>query len=103
MEHWKGRIADGNLSPTDKLGDDSGKEIYLFGDAQSDQKVTANLFYSMEKQDSQYDDVDYLSFHLKVWVRWKNFMNIPENTGNQNPQKEHERILETVMLVFNNV
>ena len=103
MEHWKGRIASGNLSTSDKLGDYSGREIYLVGDAQADEKVTAKLFYSMEKQDSQYDDVDYLSYHLKVWVRWKNFMNIPENTGNQNPQKEHERILETVMLVFNNV
>ena len=40
MEHWKGRIASGNLSTTDKLGDYTGKEIYLIGDAQTDEKVT---------------------------------------------------------------
>ena len=101
MEHWKGRIASGALSPTDKLGDYSGKEIYLFGDAQTDQKVIANLFYSMEKQDSQYDDDNYESYHLKVWVQWKNFMNTPESAVHHSTQKEHERILETVMLVYN--
>ena len=100
MEHWKGRIASGNLSTSDKMGDYSGKEIYLVGNAQADEKVTAKLFYSLDKQDSQYNDENYESYRLKVWVQWKNFMNTPENTG-QHYQKEHERILETVMLVYN--
>ena len=101
MEHWKGRIASGNLSTTDKLGDYSGREIYLFGDAQANEKVTAKLFYTMEKQDSQYNDENYESYHLKVWVQWKNFMNTPESAVHHSIQKEHERILETVMLVYN--
>ena len=102
MEHWKGRIASGNLSTTDKLGDYSGREIYLFGDAQANEKVTAKLFYTMEKQDSQYNDENYESYHLKVWVQWKNFMNTPESGAvHHSTQKEHERILETVMLVYN--
>ena len=101
MEHWKGRIASGNLSTTDKLGDYSGREIYLFGDAQANEKVTAKLFYTMEKQDSQYNDKNYESYHLKVWVQWKNFMNTPESAVHHSTQKEHERILETVMLVYN--
>ena len=29
MEYWKGRIADGNLSPSERAGDPDGDEIYL--------------------------------------------------------------------------
>ena len=101
MEHWKGRIASGNLSTTDKLGNYTGEEIYLIGDEQTDIKVTAKLFYSMEKQGSRYNDPDYESYHLKVWVRWNNFFNTPESAVHHEIQKEHERILETVMLVYN--
>ena len=101
MEHWKGRIASGNLSTTDKLGDYTGKEIYLIGDAQTDEKVTGKLFYSMAKQDSQYNDANYESYHLRVWVRWKNYFNTPESAVHHHIQKVHERVLETVMLVYN--
>jgi prepilin-type N-terminal cleavage/methylation domain-containing protein len=100
MEHWKGRIASGNLSSTDKLGDYTGKEIYLVGDAQADEKVTAKLFYSMDKQDSQYNDANYESYRLKVWIQWKNFMKTPESAVHHDLQIEQERILETVMLVY---
>ena len=27
MEYWKGRVADGNLSPTERAGDPDGQEI----------------------------------------------------------------------------
>lgn len=102
MEHWKGRIASGNLSTGDKTGDYTGEEIYLIGDAHSDKSVTAKLYYSMNELDSkyQYNDPNYESYHLKVWIRWHNFMNTPESAAHQNQLKEHERILETVMLVY---
>ena len=31
MEYWKGRIADGNLSASERAGDLDGDEIYLLG------------------------------------------------------------------------
>ena len=100
MEHWKGRIASGNLSTSDISGDYLGKEIYLIGDQQADEKVMGKLYYSMDNVDTQYNNPSYESYHLKVWVKWKNFLNIPEGTAHHNLQKEHERILETVMLVY---
>ena len=99
MEHWKGRIASGNLSTSDKAGNNLGKEIYLVGDAQVDEKVTAKLYYSMEKMDSEYNDPDYESYHLRVRIRWSNFF--ITNPNQQQKELEHERILETVMLVYN--
>ena len=31
MEYWKGRIADGNLSPSERAGDPDGEDIYIVG------------------------------------------------------------------------
>ena len=39
MEYWKGRIADGAISPSELAGDLEGDEIYLVGSAQSRYKI----------------------------------------------------------------
>jgi len=101
MEHWKGRIASGNLSTSDITGDYFGKEIYLIGDESSDEKVMAKLYYSLDHINSQYNNNDYNSYNLKVWIRWNDFLNTPESAVHHDIHKEHERILETVMLVYN--
>ena len=41
MEYWKGRIADGVMSPSEWNGDLQGDQIYLYGNAQSSFKILA--------------------------------------------------------------
>ena len=44
MEYWKGRIADGNLSPSERAGDPSGDEIYLVGSQGEQYTIKARMY-----------------------------------------------------------
>ena len=101
MEHWKGRIASGKLSISDISGDYLGKEIYLIGDEdeQSGTKVMAKIYYSMDEVNTSYNNNSYEAYSLKVWIKWSDFMMKPDR-DNQDTHKEHERTLETVIMVY---
>ena len=45
MEYWKGRVADGNLSPAERAGDPDGDEIYLVGSLGERYTIKARLYY----------------------------------------------------------
>tara|TARA_B100000902_G_scaffold56749_1_gene63585 strand:+ start:619 stop:1098 length:480 start_codon:yes stop_codon:yes gene_type:complete len=100
MEYWKGRIADGVLSSSEWAGDLQGDQIYLYGNAQSDYKIKANLYYDIERLQgsTQYGPTDFKRYRLDCWIKWKDYLQSPANRWSNRVEKE--RKLSTVMAVF---
>tara|TARA_Y100000590_G_scaffold194924_1_gene221382 strand:+ start:504 stop:977 length:474 start_codon:yes stop_codon:yes gene_type:complete len=100
MEYWKGRIADGAISPSEMAGDGDGDEIYLFGNAQSKYKVKANLYYDINKldRDTQHGTTDFKRYSLECRIEWTDYLASPSSRYSGNVVKE--RKLATVMSVF---
>ena len=100
MEYWKGRIADGVLSSSEWSGDLQGDQIYLYGNAQSDYKIKANLYYDIERLQgsTQYGPTDFKRYRLDCWIKWKDYLQSPANRWSNRVEKE--RKLSTVMAVF---
>ena len=100
MEYWKGRIADGVLSSSEWSGDLQGDQIYLYGNAQSDYKIKAELYYDIEKLDgyTEYGPTDFKRYKLDCWIKWKDYLQTPANRWSNRVEKE--RKLSTVMAVF---
>tara|TARA_B100000315_G_scaffold260459_1_gene322080 strand:- start:21186 stop:21638 length:453 start_codon:yes stop_codon:yes gene_type:complete len=73
VETMKGRIADGNLSVTERAGDLQGKTVYLFGNQFETTKLTATIYYNplaLVQTDSSSNIDRYL---LKAWIKWEDF------------------------------
>ncbi|MBH10083.1 MAG: hypothetical protein CMG74_07000 [Candidatus Marinimicrobia bacterium] len=100
MEYWKGRIADGALSPSELAGDLEGDEIYLVGSAQSKYKIRAKLYYDIHRLDriTEHGTTDFKRYELECWIRWYDYLASPPNRYSGNVSKE--RKLSTIMSVF---
>ena len=96
-EYWKGRIADGHISYSEMTGNLSGNQIYLYGNANSDVKVPAKLFYDLTNLDSNTDfgTTSFRRIQLETWITWSNFSQLKSSN-----RIEYERRLETVMMEF---
>ena len=81
MEYWKGRIADGVMSSSEWNGDLQGDQIYLFGNAQSEYKVKATVYYDIDQLDKYTDHgpTDFKRYQLECWIKWKDFLQTPAN------------------------
>ena len=73
VEHMKGRIADGNLTLTEKSGDFMGETVFLYGNDNSDVKIPAEIYY--ENITPVYtDSVSYIDrYLLHAWIEWEDF------------------------------
>ena len=100
MEYWKGRIADGAISPSEMAGDLDGDEIYLVGSAQSRYKIRAKLYYDLRKLESEtpHGTTDFKRYELICWIRWYDYLATPLSRYSGNVSKE--RKLSTIMSVF---
>ena len=100
MEYWKGRIADGVMSPSEWSGDLQGDQIYLYGNLQSKYKIIARLYYDINKlnQFTPHGTTDFDRYHLECWIQWKDFLQTPVNRYSDKVTKE--RRLSTVMSIF---
>ena len=100
MEYWKGRIADGVMSSSEWSGDLQGDQIYLFGNAQSEYKVKATVYYDIDQLDKYTDHgpTDFKRYRLECWIKWKDFLQTPADRWSNKVEKE--RRLSTVMAIF---
>tara|TARA_Y100001980_G_C14532754_1_gene308905 strand:+ start:1002 stop:1481 length:480 start_codon:yes stop_codon:yes gene_type:complete len=100
MEYWKGRIADGNLSPTERAGDPDGEDIYLIGGLNQKISVKAKRYYDLRRLNgfNDYGSTDFTRYELECWVRWGDRFMSPQsrNAG----EMIHERRISSIMSVF---
>ena len=73
VEHMKGRIADGNLTLSEKSGDFMGETVFLYGDDNTNAKIPAKIYY--ENITPVYtDSVSYIDrYLLHAWIEWEDF------------------------------
>ncbi|MBT3300159.1 MAG: prepilin-type N-terminal cleavage/methylation domain-containing protein [Candidatus Marinimicrobia bacterium] len=97
-EYWKGRIADGRLSPSERIGNPEGKTVLLRGSRNSEDRVEAKLFYDLTVLDniSEFGNTPINRVKLETWIRWDNFL----SKRKQSSQTARKRRLETIMMVF---
>jgi len=100
MEYWKGRIADGAISPSELAGDLEGDEIYLVGSAQSRYKIRAKLYYDIRllNRNTDHGSTDFKRYELECWIKWYDYLAAPPSRYSGNVSKE--RKLSTIMSVF---
>ena len=100
MEYWKGRVADGNLSPSERAGDPDGDEIYLVGSLGERYTIKARLYYDLDKLDrfTDYGTTDFTRYELECWIKWSDHFATPPSRHAGRVAKE--RRLSTVMSVF---
>ena len=100
MEYWKGRIADGAISPSELAGDLEGDEIYLVGSAQSRYKIRAKLYYDIRRlnRNTDHGSTDFKRYELECWIKWYDYLAAPPSRYSGNVSKE--RKLSTIMSVF---
>lgn len=73
VEHMKGRIADGNLTITEKSGDFMGETVFLYGNDNSDVKIPAKIYYENITPVFT-DSVSYIDrYLLHAWIEWEDF------------------------------
>jgi len=100
MEYWKGRVADGQLSPSERVGDPDGKEIYLVGSQGARYKIKARLYYKIASVNSntEYGLTSFNRYKVECWIKWSdNFATPPSRYAGR---VGYERRLSTVMLEF---
>lgn len=93
VETMKGRIADDQLSVTERMGDLQGKTVYLFGNQFETTKLPATIYYNpitLVQTDSSSNIDRYL---LKAWIKWEDF-----STPSQKVAKRED--IEMVMMAF---
>ncbi|MBT5115852.1 MAG: hypothetical protein HOM27_07250 [Candidatus Marinimicrobia bacterium] len=100
MEYWKGRVADGGLSATERAGDFDGKEIYLVGSRGARYTIKAKLYYDLNRLNgsTDYGITDFSRFELICWIEWIDYFTTPPSRYAGNVK--YERKLSTVMSVF---
>ncbi len=100
MEYWKGRVADGNLSPTERAGDPDGEEIYLVGGLNQKISVKAKRYYGLSRLNGYNDfgSTDFTRYELKCWIRWGDRFMSP--SSRYADDVIHERRISTIMTVF---
>ena len=100
MEYWKGRIADGNLSPSERAGDPDGDEIYLVGSQGQRYTIKAKLYYDLKRLNNWNDfgTSDFRRYELECWIKWNDFFATPPSRNAGTVEKE--RRISTVMTEF---
>jgi hypothetical protein len=100
MEYWKGRVADGNLSPSERAGDPDGDDVYLVGDLGKKHSIRAKLYYDLDRLDrfNDFGSTDFNRYELKCWIRWDDRFITPP--GSYAGNVVQERKLSTIMTVF---
>ena len=100
MEYWKGRVADGNLSPSERAGDPDGDDVYLVGALGKKNSIRAKLYYDLDRLDrfNDFGSTDFNRYELKCWIRWNDRFIMPP--GSYAGNVVQERKLSTIMTVF---
>ena len=100
MEYWKGRVADGNLSPSERAGDPDGDDVYLVGDLGKKHSIRAKLYYDLDRLDrfNDFGSTDFTRYELECWIRWNDRFITPP--GSYAGDVVQERKLSTIMTVF---
>ena len=100
MEYWKGRVADGNLSPSERAGDYDGDDVYLVGGRGIKNSIQAKLYYDLDRLDrfNDFGSTDFNRYELKCWIRWDDRFITPP--GSYAGNVVQERKLSTIMTVF---
>ena len=100
MEYWKGRIADGNLSPTERAGDPDGNDIYLVGSHGDRYTIKAKIYYNIRRLNkfNDYGTTDMSRFEIECWIKWSDYFAAPPSRYAGRVSKE--RRLSTIMSVF---
>ena len=100
MEYWKGRVADGNLSPSERAGDPDGDQVYLIGALGKKNSIQAKLYYDLDRLDrfNDFGSTDFNRYELKCWIRWDDRFITPP--GSYAGNVVQERKLSTIMTVF---
>ncbi|MGY8764410.1 MAG: type IV pilus modification PilV family protein [Fidelibacterota bacterium] len=100
MEYWKGRVADGNLSPSERVGDPDGDEVYLVGALGKKNSIQARLYYDLDRLDgfNDFGSTDFTRYELECWIRWNDRFITPP--GSYAGDVVQERKLSTIMTVF---
>jgi len=73
LEYWKGRVADGQLSISEKAGNVQGKTIYLEGDQFSKHKVQATLYLDPIRFVESSHPGGLRRWELHARIRWQDF------------------------------
>ena len=100
MEYWKGRVADGNLSPSERAGDPDGDDVYLVGALGKKNSIQAKLYYDLDRLDrfNDFGSTDFTRYELECWIRWNDRFITPP--GSYAGDVVQERKLSTIMTVF---
>ena len=100
MEYWKGRVADGNLSPSERAGDYDGDDVYLVGALGRKNSIQAKLYYDLDRLDrfNDFGSTDFTRYELECWIRWNDRFITPP--GSYAGDVVQERKLSTIMTVF---
>ena len=100
MEYWKGRVADGNLSPSERAGDPDGDDVYLVGALGKKNSIRAKLYYDLDRLDrfNDFGSTDFTRYELECWIRWNDRFITPP--GSYAGDVVQERKLSTIMTVF---
>ena len=100
MEYWKGRVADGNLSPSERAGDYDGDDVYLVGGRGIKNSIQAKLYYDLDRLDrfNDFESTDFTRYELECWIRWNDRFITPP--GSYAGDVVQERRLSTVMTEF---
>jgi len=100
MEYWKGRVADGNISPSERAGDPDGDDVYLVGALGKKNSIRAKLYYDLDRLDrfNDFGSTDFTRYELECWIRWNDRFITPP--GSYAGNVVQERKLSTIMTVF---
>ena len=100
MEYWKGRIADGKLSPYELAGDPDGDEIFLVGGLGQKNSIEARLYYDFRRLNNfnDYGTTDMTRYELECWIKWGDRFTSPP--GRYAGDTGYERRLSTIMPKF---
>jgi hypothetical protein len=98
MEYWKGRVADGTLSPYELAGDPDGDEIFLVGGLGQKNSVEARLYYDFRRLNSfnDYGITDMTRYELECWIKWGDRFTAGRRAGDTG----FERRISTIMSEF---
>jgi hypothetical protein len=100
MEFWKGRVADGRLSPSERAGDPDGDAIYLVGGLNQKNSIEARLYYDLRRLNgfNEFGSTDFTRYELECWIEWSDRFSSPGSRYSSRVNRE--RKISTIMTVF---
>ena len=100
MEFWKGRVAGGRLSPSERAGDPDGDAIYLVGGLNQKNSIEAKLYYDLRRLNgfNEFGSTDFTRYELECWIEWSDRFSSPRSRYSSRVNRE--RKISTIMTVF---